>query len=456
MSNTQTIAVPETTDVNSTPRESIGQSINRVIRSNIRNSVMFLVLIAVFLIFAIWSQGRFLGSYNLNALIAQTCVVGVMACGMTLVIIIRHIDLSVGYMCGFLGAISAIVMGSIMGSMHSSPSWVAAIIAIIAVMALGAVVGLGEGLLVGKVGIPAFVVTLGLMIAGHGLLLLSTQKNGTINITNSFFLQLSNGYIPPIFQSGAITSGSTLIIAVVGLVVFVFLQFTGRARLARHGLVLEAGWWFILKIVLVVAIVALLVYKFATYRGISWAMVILAAAVFLVATLQTRTRLGRHIYGLGGNPEAAELSGVNVAKVTVLVFVIMGALVGLGGVLQASRMQSATTTAGTGFELLVIAGCFIGGCSPAGGIGRVTGSLIGALIMQSLVNGMALMGIAISYQYVVQGGILVLAVLFDILSRRISAASRVVEQQPVAAAIESQEPEMVEAADGWVATNETS
>jgi len=414
MSNMQTVSAPDMAeDIALTQSEGVWQSIARVFRSNIRNSVMFLVLIAVFLIFAIWSKGKFIGSYNLTSLVAQTCVVGVMACGMTLVIIIRHIDLSVGFACGFLGAIAAILMET---------AHVPAILAILIVIIFGAAIGLGEGLLVGKVGIPAFVVTLGLMIAMHGLLLLSTQKNGTINITNKFFLQLSNGYIPPIFTVGIISSGSTLIIGVVGLVLFIFLQFTGRARLARHGLVVEAAWWFIIKMVLVVAIVAFLVYKFAVFNGISYAMVILGAVVFVVATLQSRTRLGRHIYGLGGNPEAAELSGVNVAKVTVLVFVIMGGLVALGGVLQASRMQSATTTAGTGFELLVIAGCFIGGCSPAGGIGRVTGSLIGALIMQSLVNGMALMNIAISYQYVVQGGILVLAVLFDILSRRIAAA----------------------------------
>ena len=413
MSNTQTI-VPETTDVNVAPHESIGASISRVIRSNIRNSVMFLVLILVFVVFAFWSGGTFVNSYNLTMLVAQTCVVGVMACGMTLVIVIRHIDLSVGYMCGFLGAVAVILMEYV----H-----LPAILAILAVVALGALIGLGEGMLVGKVGIPAFVVTLGLMIAGHGLLLLSTQKTGTIIANNAFFLQLSNGFLPRLFSFGAISSGSALVLGVVGVVLFVVLQISGRIRLARHGLVVEDAWWFILKIVLVFAIVGFLVYKFATFNGISYAMIILGAVVVFVASLQSRTRLGRHIFGLGGNPEAAELSGVNVAKVTALVFVIMGALVGLGGVLLASRMAAANPTAGTGFELLVIAGCFIGGCSPAGGIGRVTGSLIGALIMQSLVNGMTIMHIAISYQYVVQGGILVLAVLFDILSRRISAAS---------------------------------
>ena len=414
MSTTQTISASDTAaGPEPTSRESIGQSISRVIRSNIRNSVMFLVLVAVFVIFAIWSDGRFLGSYNLTNLIAQTCVVGVMACGMTLVIIIRHIDLSVGFMCGFLGAVAAILMQSL----H-----VPAIIAIIAVMAIGAVIGFGEGMLIGKVGMPAFVVTLGLMIIGHGLVLLATTKSGTIVITNNFFNELSNGNIPAIFQFGSFTSGSTLVVGVIGVVLFIVLQFRSRARLARHDLVVEPVWWFAAKIVLVVAIVGFLVYKFAIYTGISYALVILGVVVFLVAMLQSRTRLGRHIFGLGGNPEAAELSGVNVAKVTVIVFIIMGTLVGLGGVLLASRMQSATTTAGTGYELFVIAGCFIGGCSPAGGIGKVTGSLIGALIMQSLVNGMTLMKIGISYQYVVQGAILVLAVLFDILSRRISAA----------------------------------
>jgi len=436
MSNTQTLPTPETTtDVGLVQSEGVLEAIGQVIRSNIRNSVMFLVLIVVFLIFAIWSGGKFISSYNLTSLIAQTCVVGVMACGMTLVIIIRHIDLSVGFACGFLGAVAAILMETMN---------VPVLLAILIVVAIGAAIGLGEGLLIGKVGIPAFVVTLGLMIAMHGLLLLSTQKNGTINITNHFFLQLSNGYIPPMFTAGNFSSGSTLVIGAVGLALFVFLQITGRARLSRRGLVVEAMWWFILKLVLVFAIVAFLVFKFATFNGISYAMVILGAVVFIVATLQTRTRLGRHIYGLGGNPEAAELSGVNVAKVTVLVFVIMGALVALGGVLQASRMQSATTTAGTGFELLVIAGCFIGGCSPAGGIGRVTGSLIGALIMQSLVNGMALMNIAISYQYVVQGGILVLAVLFDILSRRISATNRLSAVTPTKS-VDERPPVMIAA-----------
>ncbi|MCL2653379.1 MAG: hypothetical protein FWD63_06290 [Propionibacteriaceae bacterium] len=428
MSNTQISAIRKATVADSTPRETIGQSISRVIRSNIRNSVMFLVLIIVFVVFAVWSKGTFVNSFNLTMLVAQTCVVGVMACGMTLVIVIRHIDLSVGYMCGFLGAVAVILMETV----H-----LPAILAIIMVVALGAVIGLGEGMLIGKVGIPAFVVTLGLMIAGHGLELLSTQKTGTIIANNAFFLQLSNGFLPPIFTFGTISSGSTLVIGVVGVVLFVVLQISSRARLASHGLVVEDAWWFILKIVLVFAIVGFLVYKFATFNGISYALIILGAVVVFVASLQSRTRLGRHIFGLGGNPEAAELSGVNVVKVTALVFVIMGSLVGLGGVLLASRMAAANPTAGQGSELLVIAGCFIGGCSPAGGIGRVTGSLIGALIMQSLVSGMLIVHIAISYQYVVQGGILVLAVLFDILSRRISAATRVVDQPPATPAVVS-------------------
>jgi putative multiple sugar transport system permease protein len=142
-----------------------------------------------------------------------------------------------------------------------------------------------------------------------------------------------------------------------------------------------------------------------------------------LSIVQSRTPFGRYVYGVGGNPEAAELSGVSVAKIMVICFVIMETLTALSGVLYASRMMSSSTTAGTGFELLVIAACFIGGCSPYGGVGRIVGSIVGALIMQSLVNGMMLMGVGASMQYIVQGTILVLAVLFDIFSRRMAVSS---------------------------------
>ena len=387
--------------------------IGRVLRENIRNSVMFIVLIAIVIIFAIWSGGAFISAFNLTNLVTQTAVVGIMACGMTLVIIIRHIDLSVGYMCGFLGAMAAIFMMQL-----NLPSG----LSIIIVLAIGAAIGLVIGILVGKVGIPAFVVTLGAMIVGHGLELLATSSHGTISINNKFFNALGTGYIPSFTKIGGLKD-TTVIIGLILIVLYIVLQIRGRLRQHRYSFAVEPMWWFILKLVLLCALIGFLTYRFAQLNGISWALIILGVVTLVVSTIQTRTRFGRHVYGTGGNPEAAELSGVSVARVTIIVFVIMGLLVALAGILLASRMVSASPTAGVGFELLVIAGCFIGGCSPAGGIGKVTGSVIGALIMQSLVNGMTLKGVNISWQYIIQGAILVLAVLFDVLSRRIAAAN---------------------------------
>jgi len=392
--------------------EDAWESVVRVFRENIRNSVMFIALIIVITFFAIWSGGTFIDSYNLTNLIAQTAVVGIMACGMTLVIIIRHIDLSVGYMCGFLGAITGILM-----QRHNMSSG----LSILLVLLLGAGIGFIIGFLVGKIGMPAFVVTLGAMIAAHGLELNATSASGAITITNQFFNALGTGYIPGVFTVWGL-QGSTLVIGVAGIALFIFVQITGRARQHRNNFTVDPIWWFVIKMVVVCGIAGFLTYQFASLNGISWALVILAAVVFIIAMLQNHTRFGRHVYGIGGNPEAAELSGVNVARVTIIVFIIMGVLTALGGILLTSWMKATDSAAGTGFELLVIAGCFIGGCSPAGGIGRVTGSLIGALIMQSLVNGLSLQSVNISYQYMIQGAILVLAVLFDILSRRVSTA----------------------------------
>jgi putative multiple sugar transport system permease protein len=218
---------------------------------------------------------------------------------------------------------------------------------------------------------------------------------------------------------------TTVVLGVVGIVAYIWMSVRTRARQRRYNFVISPLPVFAVQILVVAGIVGFVTYRLAQQYGISWTLVILALVTAVMVILQTRTRFGRHVYGVGGNPEAAELSGVSVAKVTVLVFVIMQTLVALSGILYASRMKAAAPTAGTGFELLVIAGAFIGGCSPAGGVGKVQGSIVGALIMQSLVNGMMLMQVDASLQYIIQGAILVIAVLFDILSRRSGAVAAV-------------------------------
>jgi len=402
-------------------------SISSVLLRSLQSYVMIFALLLIVIVFWVWSKGTFVSPLNLTNLINQTATVGVMAAGMTMVIIIRHIDLSVGYMSGFMGAMAAILMMS-----YNIPSP----LVIIFVMLFGGAIGLGVGLLIGKVGIPAFVITLGMMIVGHGVELLATRKNGTIIITNNFFNALSNGFIPANLWPGGPSRImgmclTTVVLGIIGLLVFIVMQVKGQIREQRRHFDVTPLPLFIVRVVFVVVVAGFMILKLAQNNGISWALVILGIVTGVFAVVQTRTPFGRHVYGVGGNPEAAELSGVSVVRVTVIVFIIMGVLMSLGGLLTASRMKAAYPTAGTGLELLVIAGCFIGGCSPAGGVGKVVGSLVGALIMQALVNGMLLMQVDASMQYVIQGIILVVAVIFDVISRRVGVVPGAVPSRAV-------------------------
>jgi putative multiple sugar transport system permease protein len=368
---------------------------------------MFIALGVIVILFTALTGGTFISPNNISNLINQTGYIAVLATGMTLVIIIRHIDLSVGFLSGFLGAIVAILITN-----YHIP----AIPAIIIILAFGAVIGLFYGVLVAKVGIPSFVVTLAGMISCHGLLLLATQANGTINISDNLFNEIGNGFIP---SCGTIAgfSISTLIIGIAGIILFIYFQIKERNTKKKYNFEILPTTFFVAKLVAVSAMITALILVLAINSGISWTLVIVVIVIFIFSTILNKTAIGRHIYGVGGNPEAAELSGISVVKVTIFVFVIMETLTALAGILFASRMQCASPTGGTGFELLAIAGAFIGGCSASGGVGKVTGSLIGALVMASLTNGMDLMGLGSSIQYVIQGIILVLAVIFDIMTR---------------------------------------
>ncbi|AFM40073.1 ABC-type xylose transport system, permease component [Desulfosporosinus acidiphilus SJ4] len=386
----------------------IMNELSKIFRNNIREYGMFIALGVIFILFTVLTGGTFISPNNISNLINQTGYIAVLAAGMTLVIIIRHIDLSVGFLAGFLGAIAALLMTS-----YNIP----AILAIIIILALGGVIGLLYGVLVAKLGIPSFVVTLAGMISFHGLLLFATQSGGTINITDKFFNEIGNGFIPS-FGTIAGFDVSSVMIGLVGIILFIYFQIKERNTKKRYHFEVLPIPFFIAKLVLISAMISALILVLAINSGISWTLVIVAVVIFIFSTILNKTALGRHIYGIGGNPEAAELSGVSVAKVTIYVFIIMEVLTALAGILFASRMQSASPTGGTGFELLAIAGAFIGGCSASGGVGKVSGSLIGALVMASLTNGMDLMGLGSSVQYVIQGLILVLAVVFDIMTRK--------------------------------------
>jgi putative multiple sugar transport system permease protein len=390
------------------------KELSNLLRKNIREYGMFIALAVIFILFTILTGGTFISPNNISNLINQTGYVAVLATGMTLVIIVRQIDLSVGFLSGFLGAVVAILITN-----HNIP----AVPAMIIILAFGAVIGLFYGVLVAKVGIPAFVVTLAGMISFHGLLLLATESGGTINITNKFFNEIGNGFIPS-YGTIAGFDLSSIVIGLVGIILFIYSQFKDRNTKKKYNFKVLPMSFFVAKLVFVSAMASALILVLAGDNGISWTLVIVLIVIFIFSTILNKTALGRHIYGVGGNPEAAELSGVSVVKVLIYVFMIMETLTALSGILFASRMQSASPTGGTGFELLAIAGAFIGGCSANGGVGKVTGSLIGAFVMSSLTNGMDLMGLGSSIQYVIQGVILVLAVVFDIMTRRSRSSSK--------------------------------
>ena len=381
-----------------------------LLRKNIRDYGMFIALFVIMITFSFLTSGNFMSPRNLTNLINSTGYIAVLTIGMTLVLIIRHIDLSVGFVAGFLGAVVAILMTSM-----KLPVFVSILI----ILGIGVAIGLFYGFLIAKVGIPAFVVSLAGMLVFRGALMLATQKTGTIIIPYDSFNDIGNGFIPDIgFLHIEGIHTLTLIIGAIGIVIYILNELKIRKNKQKYKFEVISMAMFLSKLVFVSLLIGYITWMLARYNGLSWTVVIVLVVTFVYNFLTTKTVLGRHIYAVGGNPEAAKLSGINVRNVTYFVFASMSMLAALAGVLYTSRLQSATTTAGVGFELDAIAAAYVGGVSTSGGVGKITGSLIGALVMASLISGMNLMGINISYQYIIRGIILVVAVVFDILTRR--------------------------------------
>jgi putative multiple sugar transport system permease protein len=384
---------------------------------NIRDYGMYIALFVIMVIFTITTKGVFISSRNISNLINQTGYIAVLAVGMTLVIVIRHIDLSVGFLSGFLGALAAIAMAdpNVIASGLGLPVWMV----IPMVLGMGILAGLLTGFLVAQVGIPAFVATLAGWLAYRGALQLVTAGTGTIIIADDVFNALSNGYIPDIpgLMFLPETHKLTLILGGLAIVWFIYSAINDRRKKQAYGFEVLPRDMFILKLVFISLITAGITWIMAGYNGLSWTVVVVLVVVIIYDFITSKTVLGRHVYAVGGNPEAAQLSGISVKRITYTVFASMGMLSALSGIMYASRFKSATTTAGNLLELEAIAAAFIGGVSPAGGIGKVTGSLVGALVMGSLSSGMNLMGIDISMQYIVKAFVLVAAVIFDVVTR---------------------------------------
>ncbi|TWT25169.1 sugar ABC transporter permease [Planomicrobium sp. CPCC 101110] len=379
-----------------------------LIKENIRDYGMYIALFVILLTFSILTDGLFMSSRNISNLLDSAGYIAVLAVGMTLVIVIRHIDLSVGFAAGFLGAIAAIFLTQMGVSVY---------ITIPVILVFGIFAGLFNGFLIAQIGIPAFVATLAAMLIFRGALLRVTERTGTIIVNDEKFNALGNGFIPSIAEVNGLHL-LTLIIGLAGILLYIYSEFSNRRNKKKYQFDVVSKGIFAMKLVLVSAVIAYITWILAGYNGFSWTVVIMLAVVVIYHFLTTKTVLGRHIYAVGSNPEAAHLSGINVKKITYIVFGSMGMLAALSGILFTSRLQSATTTAGTLFELDAIAAAYVGGVSSAGGVGKVTGAIIGAIVMASLTSGMNLMGVGISYQYIIRGGVLAAAVIFDVMTRR--------------------------------------
>jgi putative multiple sugar transport system permease protein len=389
-------------------RMSLFQNARKVLKENIREYGMYIALFVIMAIFTVATDGLFISSRNISNLLNQTGYIAVLAVGMTLVIVIRHIDLSVGFLAGFLGAVAAIAL----------VFWNLPVLVVIPlVLFLGVLAGMITAFLVAQLKIPSFVASLAGWLIYRGAILLVTVGTGTIIVPNDTFNAIGNGFIPDPIQIIPGVHNLTLFIGLIAIVLFYITEINGRRKKLAYNFEVLTIDMFVFKLVFVTLLISAITWVLAGFNGLSWTVVIILIVTIIYHFITTQTVLGRHIYAIGGNPEAAELSGIRVKNLIYVVFGSMGMLSALSGILFTSRLQSATTTAGTLFELDAIAAAYVGGVSAAGGVGKVIGSIIGALVMTSLTSGMNLMGIDISMQYIVRGAVLAVAVIFDVTTR---------------------------------------
>ena len=370
---------------------------------NIRDYAMLLSLVFIMGLFQWLTDGILLEPLNLTNLVLQNSYIVVMALGMLLVIVAGHIDLSVGSVCGFIGALAAVLM--VRFEWHFVPTVLLSVLA-------GALIGAVQGWFVAYARIPSFIVTLGGMLVFKGLTLalLQGQSVGPFPET---FQKLSSGFIPDPLGGESLRLLSLLLAAAVAALL-VATEWRKRIKQQAQGMDTEPAAFFAVRTGVFAAAMLYVGWLLSTYKGLPNVLVLMAALIVLYQFVTTQTTVGRRIYALGGNEKATRLSGINTQRLTFAAFANMGALAGLAGLIFAARLNTATPKAGLGFELDVIAACFIGGASASGGVGKVAGAVIGALIMGVMNNGMSIMGIGIDYQQVIKGLVLLAAVFVDV------------------------------------------
>jgi putative multiple sugar transport system permease protein len=376
------------------------------LKSNLREYGLLISLVAIMVFFQVMTDGTLFQPLNLTNLILQNSYIIVMALGMLLVIVAGHIDLSVGSVCGFVGAVAAVLM--VEYEMHFVPATLICLV-------LGGAIGAAQGYWVAFYKIPSFIVTLAGMLVFKGLAL-AVLGGSSVGPFPADFQLLSTGFIPDPF-SGENLRILSLVVGVLIALGLLISKVRERADRIKHGMDNEPTAFFVAKNLVFVAMITAFSYLLSSYKGLPNVLIVMLLLMFAYDFVTSKTTVGRRIYALGGNEKAARLSGIKTERLTFYTFINMGVLAALAGLIFAARLNTATPKAGLGFELDVIAACFIGGASASGGVGKVLGAVIGAFIMGVMNNGMSIMGIGIDWQQVIKGLVLLGAVCIDVYNK---------------------------------------
>lgn len=377
-------------------------------KENIQNYAIIMALVAIWILFGALTGGRYVGSQNFSNLFRQMTVTSLLAVGMVLVIVTGNIDLSVGKMAGFVSVVVARFQADIWYQLIPDQPILAAVLSVIVGIMIGVMFGVFQGYIVAYMRVPSFILTLGTQWILNGAILVLTQGK-TIPANQPGFSYIAQGYLPPI---------AGWIFALIVVAAMYVTMMRSRKKKAEYGFELSPLPFDILRTSLGAALLLVYVLIVNEYNGVQVPVMLLAVVAVIMSYVSTNTPFGRYAYAIGGNSEAARLSGVNIKKNIFTVFVVMGVLCAVAGIVLASYVGYGTIAAGTGYELDAIASCILGGTSTLGGVGTIQGSIIGSLIMASLTNGLQMLNVPAAWQYVLKGLVLIAAVYADVYLKK--------------------------------------
>ena len=380
----------------------------QVLRLNVQTYTILLALIGIWAIFFFTTNGTYLAPQNISNLFRQMSVTAFLAAGMVLVIVTGNIDLSVGKLAGFVSVVAAYLQANVWFKYLPDQPLLSAVLTVVVSLLVGSLFGALQGYIISYLRVPSFIVTLGGQWLLTGLILLVTAGK-TIPANQPWFSDIAQGYVPVMWG---------WVFGVVAIGFLFWNMFRSRNNKRKHGFELGSIYIDLLATGFTALILLVYVYNVNSYKGIQNPVLLLGITAMIMIYLSNNTRFGRYSYAIGGNRDAARLSGISISGMIFKIFILMGFLSGVGGVVLASYVGYGTTAAGAGYELDAIASCILGGTSTLGGVGTIQGAMIGALIIASLSTGLQMMNVAPAWQYVLKAIVLVLAVLADVYFKK--------------------------------------